>query len=109
MKVTFSILVLITSCAVAGCFLFLCGTELPYAITQDSEGWGILIFRYYFAPMLAGGALLLGVVPSALLFWKGGRHRRDRLSLCISGGTLGLVVLTWLLIGPVRHLLIFVL
>jgi hypothetical protein len=100
--------VLIASCVAAGAFLVIFVTQVPHTVTQDSEGWGVLIFRYYFAPFLAGGSLVFGVIPSALLFWKGGRGKRDRLSLCISGGTLGVIVLTWLLIEPLRHLLIFV-
>lgn len=70
-------------------------------------GWGSMIFKIMIGPALAGGTLLFAVVPSAVLFWKFGRHTRDRMSLWISTVTLGAIVLTWVFIEPLRHAVIF--
>lgn len=62
----------------------------------DTEGWGEVMFIVILAPAVAGGTLIFGVLPSAILFWKQGRNRLDRVSLWISGCTLAILVLTWL-------------
>jgi len=106
MKRILSSFVFLLCCVAAGSFIFVAITQLPYAITKDSEGWGSMIFMFYVAPLIGGGSLLFGVIPSGLLYWRG-RKGLDRISLYISSITLGLVVLTWVLIEPVRHWMIF--
>jgi hypothetical protein len=102
-----SVLVLVLCCLSAATFIFVAVAQLPYVITNDSEGWGSMIFSYFTGPLLAGGTLLFGVIPSTLMFWRGGKQTRDRISLCISGITVGLVVLTCVLIEPLRRAVIF--
>lgn len=94
------------SCLAGGLFILVAATQLPYAITKDSEGWSSMFFRLAVAPGIGGGALLLGVIPSAILYAKG-RHRVDLVSLWVSSTTVGLVIATWLLIEPLRHSIIF--
>ena len=107
MKKGLSIGTLILACLSLAAFVFVAVSYLPYAITKDSEGWGSMIFRCWLGPLLGGGILLFAVAPSAILFWKGGRQKRDRISLAISGVAFGLVALTWVLIEPLRHAIIF--
>ena len=106
MRRDFSILVCFLSCAAAGAFFLVALLMLPYGITKESEGWTSMIFRFALAPAIAGGALLAGVIPSAILYARG-RQRIDLISLCISGATLALVAATWLLIEPLRQSIIF--
>lgn len=82
--------------------MFVAITQLPYAIGQDSEGWGTMVFIILYGPIIGGTSLLLGVFPSALLYWKK-RRRIDLISLWVSGITLALVIATCLLIEPLRH------
>jgi hypothetical protein len=107
MRKILSITVLGLACLSAAAFVFVAVTQLPYTVTKDSEGWGVLIFWCQTGPLLAGATLLFAVAPSALLFLKGGRTRRDKISLIIALLTLGAIVLTGLLIDPLRHLIIF--
>lgn len=67
-----SIGTLILAFLMLAALLYLAVSYLPHAITEDSEGWGSLIFRCWLGPMLAGGILVLAVVPSAVLFERGG-------------------------------------
>jgi len=55
---------------------------------------------------MTGGTLLLGVIPSALLY-RNGRHRLDAISLCISSILLALIVISWIAAEPLRHWIIF--
>ncbi len=102
-----SIGVLILACFAALLFLWLAVCDLPYAITRDSEGWGVMLYKIWYGPLLAAGILFFAVLPSAFLFLMGGRQTRDRISLMVSMTTLGLIVLTWILSEPLRQLIIF--
>lgn len=106
MKRDFSILVCFLSCVAAAAFVLFASLMLPYGITKESEGWTSMIFRFAVAPVIGGGALLAGVIPSGILYARG-RQRIDLVSLCISGATLALVVTTWLVIEPLRQSIIF--
>lgn len=55
---------------------------------------------------MAGGTLLLGVLPSAF-HYRNGRRRLDGISLCLSSLLLAVIVLTWLVAEPLRHRIIF--
>ncbi len=106
MKHPASSIVLVCSCAAVLGFLVVCVTALPYAVTKDSEGWSSLFFMLFLAPLIGGVALVLGVIPSAVLFWRW-RRTVDRVSPCISVITFLLIVITWVLIEPARHWFIF--
>ena len=106
MKRPFSICVCFASCLAGAVFAIFAATQLPYGITQESEGWTSMFFRVAVAPILGVCALVLGVIPSAVLYARG-RRRLDLISLCVSGTTLGLVVVTWLVIEPLRQSIIF--
>lgn len=108
MKRALSILVFGLCCIAAVSLLCITIATLPqiiHALTIDSEGWGVWFFQMI-APLMAAGTLLLGVIPSALLYRKD-RQRLDRISLCISSILLGLVVLAWIAAEPLRHWVIF--
>ena len=87
-------------------FAFVAVTQLPNAITKDNVGLGAMFFKCWTGPLLAGETLVFAVVPSILLVWTGGQQRRDRVSLCISASTLGLILLAWLLVEPLRQAVI---
>ena len=106
MKPKLSVLVFGLCCLLATCCALIFLAYLPRAIMHDSEGWSSMLFRVLFGPVLAGAALLLGVLPSALLYRKG-RSRTDLISLRISGSTLGALVIVWLTIEPLRRWIIF--
>ena len=106
MKIALSIAVFVASCLVTAYFLFVAVTAIPYAVTQDSEGWGTMVFKCFYGPIIAGVALLFGVIPSAILFTKG-HGRLDRVSLWMSTTTLSLVIVVWALIEPMRNWIIF--
>ena len=108
MKRALSVIVFMLCCAAAVtgvCFVVALMPQIIYSITQESEGWGVWFYKNL-APFLAGGTLLLGVVPSAILYWKG-RRRLDAISLCISSLLLGLIVITWIVAEPLRQWIIF--
>ena len=108
MKRAMSIIVFLLCSVAAGAAVGLVIALLPqitYAITTDSEGWGVWFYRCI-APFLAGGTLLLGVLPSAILY-RNGRSRLDAVSLCLSSILLGFIILTWLVAEPLRHWIIF--
>ena len=67
------------------CCLFI----LPYG-----NGWDALVFFLMIKPV-AAGTLLLGVVPSAILYFRTRRHR-DWVSLWISVGALAALLAEWL-------------
>ncbi len=106
MRHDFSILVCFLSCVAAAAYALVALLMLPYGIMKESEGWTSMIFRFGVAPVIGGGALLLGVIPSAILYTRG-RQRIDLISLCVSGATFGLVLATWLFIEPLRQSIIF--
>lgn len=86
--------------------IFVAATQLPYAISNDSEGWGSMIFRYYTAPLLGGAILGFGIIPSAILRHKYQR-RIDLISIYISTIALGLLIVLWLITEPLRQWIIF--
>jgi hypothetical protein len=107
-KRVFSIFVFLLCSVAAGTavgFVVVLWPQIIYAITKESEGWGVWFYEGI-APFLAGGTLLLGVLPSAILY-RNGRRRLDAISLGLSSLLLGLIVLTWLLAEPLRHWIIF--
>jgi hypothetical protein len=106
MKIMLSAAVFVASILSAVAFVFVAFTELPYAVTQDSEGWGSMIYRYRTAPLIAATTLLLAVVSSALLRSKE-KAQLDRISLLTASITFGLVVVSWLIIEPLRNWVIF--
>jgi hypothetical protein len=105
-KAKLSIVVLGISCVLAGLFTVFLILRLPYAILKESEGWNSWAFRMFFGPLLASVVLVLGVIPSALLYWKG-RSRLDRTSLVISSCLLCAIALIWLTVEPARRWFIF--
>ena len=52
-------------------------------IVTNESGWGAMGFLFFFTPCLGGGSLLLGVIPSGILYSKK-RERRDLVSLWLS-------------------------
>ena len=58
-----------------------------WASDEQWAGWGMIGFIWLFAPVLGGLALLLGVVPGGIAFWRR-RQRRDLWSLCLSAASL---------------------
>jgi hypothetical protein len=106
MRKAFSILVLVVCCLLTATFLVASARILPHAVTYDSEGWESMFFGLMVCWPLAGATLLLGILPSALMFWKGGRRTIDCISLCLSGTTLALIGLALLLLEPLRKALI---
>ncbi|MBI5685881.1 MAG: hypothetical protein HZC54_12480 [Verrucomicrobia bacterium] len=104
MKRALSILVFLLCSGAAGAavgFVIALLPQITYAITTESEGWGVFFYETI-APFLAGGTLLLGVIPSAFLY-RNGRHRLDAISLGLSGLLLAVIVITWLVAEPLRH------
>jgi hypothetical protein len=79
---------------------------LVHAVRVDSEGWGSMIFRMLVAPMLGGATLLLAVLPSVIIYRRSS-HRLDLASLVISSITLGLIILAWFMVEPLRQSIIF--
>jgi hypothetical protein len=109
MKRGLSILVFLlcsSAAAIAVGFVIALWPQIIYSLTKESEGWGVWFYRGVLAPFLAGGTLLLGVIPSAILY-RNGRHRLDTISLGLSSLLLVLIVLTWLVAEPLRHWIIF--
>jgi hypothetical protein len=107
-KRVFSIFVFLLSSVAAGAavgFVIALWPQIIYSITTESEGWGVWFYKGI-APFLAGGTLLLGVLPIAILY-RNGRHRLDAISLGLSSLLLALIVLTWLVAQPLRHWIIF--
>lgn len=108
MKRAFSIIVFLLCAGAAstavGFVIALC-PQIIFAITTDSEGWGVWFYRNI-APFLAGGTLLLGVTPSAFLY-RNGRCRLDGISLGLSSLLLAVIGITWLVAGPLRHWIIW--
>jgi len=75
-----------------------------YTIRVDSEGWGSKFFGLFAVPVIAGSVPLL--IASVVLYCKGSR-RLDLASTVISGVTLGVVILAWVLVEPLRQWIIF--
>jgi hypothetical protein len=65
-------------------------TVMCVSIIRDQSGWAAIGFSFFVAPALVGGSLLLGVIPSGILYYRG-RQRIDLLSLWMSS-TAGLAV-----------------
>lgn len=107
MKRYFSILVLVVCFLLAAIFLIASIMILPHAVVHDSEGWSAMVFLIVVCPCLAGATTLFGVIPSILLFWKGGRRTIDGISLSISWTTLTLIILGFFLVEPLRKAIIF--
>jgi hypothetical protein len=108
MKRALSILVFLLCAGAAGTaigFVIVLWPQIIYSITTESEGWGVFFYNTTIAPFLAGGTLLLGVLPSAILY-RHGRRRLDTISLGLSSLLLVLIVLTWLVAEPLRHWII---
>jgi hypothetical protein len=61
-------------------------------ITKDTEGWSSMVFISAVVPLLGGGTLLFGLIPSAVLYFRG-RQRSDLMSFRISSITLGVIAL----------------
>jgi hypothetical protein len=55
-----------------------------FSIVRNGDGWGGLAFVIIVAPWLGGASLLLGVIPSTVLYFQK-RQRRDLFSLWMSG------------------------
>ena len=55
-----------------------------FAIVRNDDGWGGLAFVVLVAPWLGGASLVLGVIPSSVLYYQN-RQRRDLFSLWMSG------------------------
>jgi hypothetical protein len=105
MKTALSILVSLLSWLFALAFFVFAFTQFPYIIGRDSEGWGSMLYRSA-SPILILINLILCVLPASLLYFT--QHNRiDKLSLYASIATLCMLVLTWLLIEPLRYLIIF--
>jgi tetratricopeptide (TPR) repeat protein len=107
MRKAFSILVLVLCCLLSATFVVASARILPHAVIYDSEGWESMFFGLMVCPPLAGGTLFLGILPSALMFWKGGRRTIDCISLWVSGTTLALIGLALLLLEPSRQAICF--
>ena len=107
MRKACSNLVLILCCLLGATFLVASAVILPHAVTHDSEGWESMIFKLMVCWPLAGATLLLGIAPSALMFWRGGRRTIDCISLWVSGTTLVFTMLALLLVQPLRRAIIF--
>lgn len=103
----FSYVIFFVSCVAAGIFIYTAVAEFPYWISRDSEGWGSYFYKRLFAPVLAGGTFLLGVFPSAMIYGFQGRKRIDLISLYISGLTFGMIIISWIIIEPVRQMIMF--
>jgi hypothetical protein len=60
-------------------------------ILREKDGWGALAFQVFVDPVFFGIAFLFSLLPASFMFFRH-RHVRDRLSLCLSGFTLAVVV-----------------
>ena len=101
---TVSIVIFCLCCLAAASTLFISPMYLR-TITVDSEGWGSMFFGLLATPVIVVSALLL--VVSAVLYRKGFFRRLDLISIYVSGITLGLAILAWVLIEPLRQWIIF--
>jgi hypothetical protein len=70
------------------------GLSLGIVLTKD--GMACFVFLLI-APFLSGGSLLLGVIPSGILYFQQ-RRRRDWLSLCLSGCSCLSMVGEWVIL-----------
>lgn len=61
-------------------------TVMCVSIIRDHNGWAAIGFSFFVVPALGGGTLLMGLIPSAILYSRG-RQRADWLSLWMSGGS----------------------
>ena len=61
-------------------------------ITKDTEGWSSMAFISAVVPLLGGGILLFGIIPSAVLYFRS-HQRWDLISFRISSITLGVIAL----------------
>jgi hypothetical protein len=61
-----------------------------FANDNEAGGWFRLIFIWGVAPWLGAAIVLLGIVPSAVLYFRD-RQRLDLISFRISGIALGLI------------------
>jgi len=85
------------------CIVAVLLTALWFYILATSDGWVGFAF-IVIVPWIAGGALLLSAVPSAIMYFRT-RSQRDRRSLylaAISSLSLGVEVLATFL-APLRH------
>jgi len=78
--------------------LLVAGLWLGIVLTRDGAAGFLFLL---IAPFLSGGSLLLGVIPSGLLYFRK-RQRRDWLSLCLSGGSCLSMVGEWVILGGCR-------
>jgi len=64
MKRALSIVTFVLCCLMAAVFVFVAVTEILYAVTQDSEGWGAIIFRRLTGPAIAGEPSFWALFPA---------------------------------------------
>jgi len=60
------------------------------AIIVTQDGWGALFYIVLITPCVGGGALLLGLIPSSILYVHS-RQRRDLRSIWLSGASVVVV------------------
>jgi hypothetical protein len=78
--------------------LLAAGLCLGIVLTRDGAAGVVFLL---IAPFLGGGSLLLGVIPSGILYFQK-RQRRDWLSLCLSGCSCLSMVGEWVILGCCR-------
>lgn len=91
-------------CCLSAVVALYTGKMFVHTITVDSEGWGSMFFGLLAGPIIVVSIVLL--TASAVLYRKYSR-RLDLISIYVSGITLGLAILAWVLVEPLRQWMIF--
>ena len=91
-------------CCLAATSILVSTPMFVHTITLDSEGWGSMFFGLLAGPIIVASTLLL--IVGAVLYRRGSR-RLDLISIYVSGITLGLAILAWILVEPLREWIIF--
>ena len=97
-------LVVFCLCCLSAASVLYFSPMFVHTITLDSEGWGSKFFAFLALPVIVPSTGLLAV--SAVLYRKRSR-RLDLISVYISGITLGVAILAWILVEPLRQWIIF--
>jgi hypothetical protein len=97
-------IVVLSLCILAAASVVVMTPTFVRITSNDSEGWGSYFFGLGAVPLIAVNGLLLAI--GAILSRKNSRQL-NLISVCVSGITLAVVVLAWILVEPLRQWIIF--